>query len=244
MLFIVIGLSASQVPITFLETVQGYRPAQAHVVTLVIALSQFAFLPATAWILDHKAVDARAVGAVGLLCIIAACLGGVTVNSAWNREQFFGLQMLQAIGQPLVVMPLLMIATNALSPEEGPFGSALVNAPRALAEAMGAGLLTLVMRFRGGLHRTRILETLGDNRVALEQSGVLPRVLFQPSPGGRGPHASAVSAVNALVTQQSMTLVTIDTYVVMAGLALILLVLQITVPERTYPPRIALAGQG
>ena len=243
-LFIIIGLSASQVPITFLQEVQGYRPEQAHVVTLVIALSQFALLPATAWLLDHEWADSRAVGAAGLLCIIAACLGGVTLNASWNRDQFFALQALQAIGQPLVVMPLLMTATNVLKPEEGPFGSALVNAPRALAEAAGAGLLTLIARYGGALHRTRILETLGDNRVALEQSGRLPGVLFQSNPALRGPHADAVSALDALVRQQSTTLVTIDTYVVMAGLALLLLVLQITVPERTYPPRIALAGQG
>ena len=243
-LFIVIGLSASQVPVTFLEQVQGYRPEQAQVVTLVIALSQFVLLPLTARLLDFERVDARMVGAAGLLCITAACVGGVTLNSGWNREQFFVLQALQAVGQPLVVMPLLMIATNSLTPEEGPFGAALVNAPRALAEALGAGLLTIVERFRGALHRTRILETLGDNRVALEQAGRLPGAVFQPGVGVRGPHADAVRALDALVRQQATTLVTIDTYVVMAGLALLLLVLQITVPERTYPPRIALAAQG
>ena len=243
-MFVVIGLAASQVPITFLEEVQGYRPEQAQSVTLVVALSQFVLLPATARLLDFEGVDARAVGAVGLLCILAACGLGVTLNSDWNWEQFVGLQALQAVGQAFVVMPLLMIATNTLKPEQGPFGSSLVNAPRALAEAAGAGLLTVITRVRGGLHRTRILETLGDNRVALEQAGRAPSVLFQPGPGLRGPHADAVSALNALVGQQTTVLTTIDTYVVLGGLALVLLVLQITLPQRTYPPRIALAGQG
>lgn len=242
-IFLVIGLSASTVPTTFLQQVAGYRPAQAQWVTTVISLSQFLLLPATAWLLDHRAVDSRAVGAAGVLCIIAACALGLRLNATWNRDQFIPLQLLQAVGQCLVVMPLLMTATNTLKPEEGPFGSALVNAPRAVAEAAGAGLLTLITRFRGGLHRTRILDTLGENRVALEQTGRLPSVLFQPQPGVRGPHAETVQALESLVSQQSTVLVTIDTYVVLGGLAVFLLALQIFLPTRTLPPRLALAVQ-
>ncbi len=46
------------------------------------------------------------------------------------------------MGQPLVVMSLLLLATNAVKgPQEAPFVSALVNTPRALAEATGVWLI-------------------------------------------------------------------------------------------------------
>ncbi len=243
-IFIVLGLSASQVPVTFLQTVQGYRPEQAHWVTLEIAAAQIVLLPAVAWLLDQPWVDARVVGASGLLLIAAGCLGGLLVDGTWTRDQFVPLQALQAVGQPLVVMPLLLIATNALTPEEGPFGSALVNAPRALAEAGGAGLIVLVGRFRGALHRDRLLDQIGQTRIFLAHAHGLPASLLHPATGGRGPGAAALQALGAAVQRETAVLTAVDTYIVMAALAGVLFLMQVFIPERTYPPRIALAGQG
>ena len=230
-LFIVISVSASAVPVDFLREVQGYRPLQSQTATAEVALAQLALLPATAWLLDHPWADARAVSAVGLLCIGAACLGGALVSSEWQWPQFIPIQALQAIGQPLVIMPLLMIATNVLKPEEGPPGAALVNAPRALAEAMGAGLISVVDRLRGALHRDRVLDSLGQNATLLTRLHRLP-------PAGR----AATGALNQAVQQQIETLNTLDIYVLLAGLTLVLLVLALVLPERTLPPRLALAG--
>ena len=230
-LFIILSISASAVPVNFLRLVQGYRPLQSQAVTAEVALAQLLLLPATAWLLDHAWADARVVSAIGLACIIAACLGGVLVSSDWRWPQFAPLQALQAIGQPLVIMPLLMTATNVLKPQDGPPGAALVNAPRALAEAIGAGLISLVDRLRGALHRDRILDSLGQGASFLTRLHRLP-------PAGR----AATGALNAAVQQQVSTLDTIDIYVLLAGLAAVLLVLAIVLPERTLPPRLALAG--
>ena len=241
--FIVLGLSASQVPVTFLQEVQGYRPLQAQVVSAEIAGLELLVLPATAWLLDQAWADARAVSAVGFLCILLACLGGVLVDSSWVSVQFAPIQALQALGQPLVLMPLLMMATNALKPDQGPRGAALVNAPRALSEASGGALLTLLARWRGALHQDRILDALGQNRIALAQAGRLPAAVLRPMPGGSGsgPGAPALRALRAAVQAQTTTLVTIDTYVLFAAVAMALLVLVALLPQRTLPPRLALA---
>ena len=239
--FIVLGLSASQVPVTFLQEVHGYRPLQAQGVSAEIAGIELLVLPATAWLLDHAWADARVVSGVGFLCILLACLGGVLVDSSWIAVQFAPIQALQAVGQPLVIMPLLMMATNVLKPEEGPRGAALVNGPRALSEAAGVALLTLLARFRGALHQDRILDTLGQNRIALAQAERLPAVVLRPMPGGAGPGGPALRALGAAVRAQATTLTTIDTYVMFAAVAAALLVLVAVLPQRTLPPRLALA---
>ncbi len=243
-LFIMIGLAASQVPLSFLEQVRGFRPLQAQAVTVEIALMQLALLPATAWLLDHRWADARAVSAAGLICIIAACCWGLLINSAWDATQFVGIQALQAVGQPLVVMPLLMIATNSLTPQQGPLGAALVNAPRALSEAIGAGLLTLITRWRGAFHRERILDGLGQNRISLVQLGRLPSSALHLEPGGHGPGGTALRALNGAVQVEVTTLTTLDIYAGFAGLTLLLLVLAVLIPTRTLPPRLELADKG
>ncbi|MGI4732967.1 MAG: MFS transporter [Janthinobacterium lividum] len=234
---LVITLGASQIPLTFLEQVRGYRPLQAHLLTLEVAVPQILLLPATAWLLDHERVDARWVNAAGYLLILAGCFLDAHVTSEWGLAQFAPAQALFAVGFAWVVMPLLMIATNSIKPDEGPYGSALVNTPRAVAEAIGVWALALITHWRGGTHRVRITELLGENRLLLGQLGVLPP--DPQSPAARVP----LSALEAEIERQVTVLTTIDCYVVVAALALGLLILLALLPTRTYPPRIALAGQ-
>ena len=236
LLFLVLSLTASQVPLAFLMQVQGYKPLQAHLVTLAVAVPQVILLPLTAWILDHRRVDARWINALGYALILIACYGAAHVTPTWNRDQFFVWQLVQSVGFAFVVMPLLLIATNAIKPDEGPYGSALVNTPRAVAEGVGVWAIELITRLRGGLHRERILDLIGQNRLQLEQLGLLPTGASRvPDP--------ALTAANAEVMRQTAVLTTIDSYAILGSVAVVLMIALAFLPTRTYPPRIELAGQ-
>ena len=221
-LFLVVALSGSQVPLTFLEQVRGYRPLQAQLLTLEVAMTQLVFLPLAAVLLNYKHVDSRWVGFAGLLAILAACIGAAHLDSGWSRDQFLVWQLLQSFGSAFVIMPLLMMATNSITdPKQGPFASGMVNAPRAVAEAVGLWVIQLVTRWRGGLHRDRIVDLIGQQRATLV-------------PG-------QTEALGEVVNAQVTTLVTSDLYLVMAALVVALIVLLATLPVRTYPPRIVMA---
>ena len=243
--FLLISLSASTVPLRILEEVQGYRPEQSHLITLEVALAQLVFLPATAFLLDFRAVDGRVVSFVGLALVLMACLGSAFVDITWNRDQFYVWQAFQAVGQPMVVLPLLLMSTNSVhGPEEAPFASALVNTPRAVAEAVGVWLLQLIQRWRGGLHSDRIVDDIGQNRFALAQhfagvGGGLNPLQAGATPKGGG----AIGALSAAVQQQVVLLSAADTYLALAGITVFLMVVLLVLPTRTLPPRIQLAGQ-
>ena len=189
--FLIIGQSGSTVPLRYLQEVQGYRPLQSNLITLEISALQIVMLPAMALLLDFKRVDSRVVSLVGLGLILTSCIGSSFLTVYWNRDQFYLWQLLQAIGQPMVIMPLLMMATNTVaSPAEGPFASALVNTPRAVAEATGAWFLELIGRWRGALHSDRIIDQAGQDRWRVIQSnGVLPQYPPPLMPDGRPPRA-------------------------------------------------------
>jgi DHA2 family multidrug resistance protein len=233
-LFLVLALTASTVPVSFLEQVQGYKPLQAHTVTLIVALPQFVLLPLTAWILDHRHIDARWVNTTGYVLVIVACLGCAQLTSSWNRDQFYLWQIVQSVGFAFIVMPILMIATNAIEVDEAPYGSALVNTPRAVAEGIGVWAIELIARWRGGLHRDRIVDLVGQNRLTLEQLHLLPTTATE------GPD-TVYATINGEITRQVATLTTIDTYVLLGSIAIVLMIALWTIPHRTYPPRIALA---
>ncbi len=223
-IFIILSQSSSTVPLQFLGEVQGYRPIQLMIVTGGIAISQLILLPALAVLLDYPKIDARAVSLVGLMLIIVSCVGASFVTTDWDPGEFLLWAALQAIGQPMVVMPLLMLATNAVrGAEEGPFASAVVNTPRAVAEVVGVWLLTLIRHWRGSLHYNRLADQLGQMRW---QHAVPP-----------GSASSLAQAVQA----QAMVLTLSDTYLVMAALGVVLAVVLLVLPVRSLPPRLELA---
>jgi len=241
--FLIVGQSGSTVPLGYLQEVQGYRPLQSNLITLEIAVSQLVMLPAMALLLDYKRVDSRVVSLVGLGLILTSCIGSSFLTVYWNRDQFYLWQLLQAIGQPMVIMPLLLMATNTVtSPAEGPFTSALVNAPRALAEAAGAWFLELIGRWRGALHSDRIVDEVGQDRWRVIQSyGVLPQYPPPLLPDGRPRAPGSLEAFSHAVEQQVTILTTSDTFLILGALTVFLMVVVMTLPVRTMPPRIQFA---
>ncbi len=185
-------------------------------------------LPAMAVLLNYKSVDSRVVSFIGLVFILAACIGSAFVTVYWNRDQFFIWEACQAIGQPMVIMPLLMMATNTVtSPAEGPFASSLVNTSRAVAEAVAAWLFALIDRWRGALHSDRIVDQIGQERwQAIQGNSSLPRA------------QTSFDALAHAVDQQVTILSTSDTFVILACLTLFVIVVLLILPVRTMPPRI------
>ena len=218
--FLVVGGSDSTIPARFLSRVQGFRPEQFAGLTGLVAAAQIVMLPAIAWVLDHEWIDARLGNLLGLLLIVCAYAGASFATANWYPGQFLFWQALQAAGQPMIVMSLLMMATNTLTkPEEGPFASALVNVPRGIAEALAAWLLDLITRWRGGLHYSRIVDQLG-------QAGV-----YFPSARSAG----------SAVEQQVNVLTLSDAYILFAAITLGLIAVLLLLAQRTPPPRILLA---
>ena len=221
--FLIISVSASALPFSYLQEVLGFRPEQFQVLSLVIAGSQFIMLPLMAVLLNYEWADVRVVHGIGLVLIIASCFGASFLSSDWWAGQFLVWQALQAIGQPMVVMTLLVMSTNTITnPAEGPFASTLVNAPRALAEVVGVWLIQLITRERGAFHYSRIVDELGQR---------------QGLPYARG----APGAIDEVVRQQALILTLSDGYLILGGLALVLLLVMIGLTQRTLPPRIQLA---
>jgi MFS transporter, DHA2 family, multidrug resistance protein len=244
-IFLIVAQAGSTVPLQVLQQVQDYRPAQSGPLTLAIALPQLVLLPAVAFLLDFPAVDARAVSFVGLALILTSCIGMSYVDYTWNRDQFYLWQVFQTIGQPMVIMPLLMMATNVVKgayAKEAPFLSSLINTPRAIAEAIGVWLFALIGRWRGDLHSDRIIDQIGQDRFRVLQHGgaisALPLPPFaEASP--RAPHG--LQALSDAVRQQVEVMTAADTFLILAALTVFLMIVLLVLPVRSLPPRLELA---
>jgi MFS transporter, DHA2 family, multidrug resistance protein len=242
--FIIIGISSSTLPFTYLEQVQQFRPVQLYVLSLEIALLQLVFLPIVAWLLDFPWVDARVLNFLGYCCLFIACIGDSRLISSWDSTQFVIWQALQSAGDALVVMPLLMMATNSIQPQEGPFGSALFNMPRGIAEAVGPWLLQLVARWRGALHSDRLTDQMGLDRYRVIQAPTIdPQRVPALLPSGVPRSPDALSLLSGSLHAQTDVMVLSDAFLVVAGVVAFLMVAVCIIPVRTYPPRIMLAAK-
>jgi len=238
---LLINLAATSLPITYLTEVQGYRPLQAHLITLEVALTQLIFLPLMAVILNRERMDPRVISLIGMSLFLIGCIGDFFITSAWNRSQFYLWQMFFSLGLAMIVVPLLQLATNSIAPPEGAFASGLVNTPRALSEAVGMWLLDLIDRWRGGLHSSRLTDQIGRRRFDVIQSnGYLPKHPTPLLPDGATRFHGSLSWFSGTVRAEVTALTISDAYLVFAVITVTLMALLLTLPVRTYPPRVAL----
>jgi MFS transporter, DHA2 family, multidrug resistance protein len=241
-LFLIIIQSSTAVPLQILQQVQGYRPLQASAITLELALPQLILLPAVAYLLDLRPVDSRIVSFFGLALILAACVGASFVDDTWTRNQFYFWEAFQTVGQPFVIMPLLLMATNAVrSPTEAPFVAALINTPRAVAEAVGAWLLALIGRWRGALHSERLVDQIGQHRFSNITGNGVPIAI---PPNGVPKPPTDLHALGAAVAQQVTILTAADTFLILGALTVVMMIVLAFLPVRTLPPRLELAKLG
>lgn len=217
MLFVFIALAGSALPAAYLGHVQGYRPIQTMPLALTIALPQLLIAPLVAWVINRNSVDARYVIALGLGLIAIACLGNAQLTSGWVRDDFYLWQVLQMVGQPMVVVPLLMAATGVIAPQEGPFASAMVNSLRGLGATLAGVALENFTTWREHLHSNHLLDQAMNNRVALP--------------------AGASLNLAARVREQAFVLTYADAYLALLAVIGLALLVLLTVPARPYPPQ-------
>jgi DHA2 family multidrug resistance protein len=216
---LLVGVAA--IPGQFLAEIHEYRPLQTTPLSLLVALPLLLTLPLTAALLNLRQIDSRWVMAFGLCLMIATCVMGSYVDSEWIRDNFYLLQSLQIVAQPMVILAILMGVTTGLPPAEGPFASAMFNSIRAFSGTMAAGLIEGVGTRRERFHSNMLVDHLGNHALVTSQS--------IDAMHGLGELAQRVH-------EQALVLASADLYRVMACVAVALLLLVPVLPVRIYPP--------
>ena len=211
-LFVLLALI--KIPSAYLAQIQGYRPLQTAPMMLLVALPQLIALPLVVALCNLRRVDCRWVLAVGLALLALACGLGSQVTSVWSRENFYVLQAIQIIAQPMAVIPLLMLATGSLHPAEGPFASAWFNTVKGFSAMAAGSVLQVVTLNREHFHSTMLVDRAGNSPLVSGDADLAHRI-----------------------HQQAMVLTSSDLYLCMAVLAVLLIVLIPFGPTRIYPPR-------
>jgi DHA2 family multidrug resistance protein len=212
---LVVLLAVVIIPSSYLAQVQGYRPVQTAPITLLAALPQLIALPLVAALCNLRWVDCRWVLGIGLSMLVLSCIGGSQLTSVWIRDEFYALQLLQIFGQPMSVLPLLMLSTGSINPMDGPFASSWFNTVKGLAAVIATGVLETLTTHRLHFHSSMLVDRLGNSPLVDSDTPGLAHRLHE----------------------QAVVLAAADLYLCMAGVALALILLIFWLPTRIYPPR-------
>ena len=227
---VILLTGVAAIPSQFLAHIHDYRPLQATRLFLLVAIPLLISLPLTAALLNIRQVDHRWVMAVGLSLMIATCLMGSYMDSEWVRENFYWLQSLQILAQPMVIIGILMGVTTGLPPTEGPFASAMFNTVKTFSAAVATAILQGVGTAREHFHSSMLVDRLGN-------TPLVERLGNNPFAGGRNIGAEhGLGELAQRIHEQAVVLTSADLYLVMAGIAVALLLVIPFLPVRIYPP--------
>lgn len=202
---LLLGMGAAvALPMNLLSAFQGFRIEQMTELGLIVGVPQLILGSLVAILLYQRWVDARYLFAGGLFLMGMGCLVNSQLNSEWMVSQFFFGQILQTLGQPLAIVPLLFLGTSVVQPAEGPFVAGIINTMRAFGTLFSGAMVGELMHSRQTFH----------SEILRGQSSYW---LSQPDTG------SGIAELGQIVNQQALVLAGADLYEIYGVLMLLLI---------------------
>ncbi|WGK62816.1 DHA2 family efflux MFS transporter permease subunit [Halopseudomonas sp. SMJS2] len=187
----------------YLAQIQDYNALQIGQVIMWMGLPQLLLIPLVPVMMRY--IDPRLICALGLALFgIGSFLSG-SLNLDFAGDQFIAIQIIRACGQPMVLVPLSIIATAMLPPSQAGSASSLYNILRNLGGAIGIAALATILDSRAA-HYFEILRShvsLG-NPAAAERLALLGEQL--------GSSEAALRMVDAQVREQAQIMAYNDAF--------------------------------
>jgi MFS transporter, DHA2 family, multidrug resistance protein len=107
-------------------------------------------------------IDVRLMVAVGVALFSISAFMNSKLTYQTGYDQLIWSQLVRAMGQPLIMVPLTSIATAGLPPKEAGSASGLFNMMRNLGGSMGIAALATLLTNREQFHSNRLGESVSS----------------------------------------------------------------------------------
>lgn len=143
---------------TYLAQMQKYSPLQIGEVLVWMGLPQLVIIPLVPKLMNK--IDSRILLTVGLMLFAFSAFlsSGMTHDTA--GPEFIISNLVRALGQPLIMVPLSTLTTASIKPEQAASASSLFNMMRNLGGSVGVALISTFLTRREQLHSSRIGEAI------------------------------------------------------------------------------------
>ncbi|MCW5736796.1 MAG: multidrug efflux MFS transporter [Enhydrobacter sp.] len=208
----------------YLARVQGYNSEQIGLVLAWTGLPQLLVIPLVPRLM--RRFDGRYLVAIGFGLFAVSNFMNVTITTDSAGDQFLLPNIVRALGQALVMTPLIALASAGIEAENAGSASALLNVMRNLGGAIGIAVLQTFLAKREHFHWTMIGESVSifdeATRARLDQLTLhfMARGIGDPAVAWQ----KAVVAIGNRVHQQAYTMAFSDAFYLLGATLVIALV--------------------
>jgi DHA2 family multidrug resistance protein len=218
-LFRFVILSTAYLIPQFLTVIQNYRGLETGGVLLWIALPQFLLAPLTALLL--RRVDARLLVLLGLGLIGIACVMASGLTRDWVTGDFLPSQIIQAVGQSISLIAILLIGVRSITPAEALNLGATIQIARLLGGELGLGFIQTFVRRAEQLHSNLLgLHVVAGGPLTTERLQTSAAALLPQSHSLAEAQAKAAGLLARSIAAQANILAYGDSFMVMAWVCL------------------------
>jgi len=141
----------------YLAQIQQYNALQIGEVLIWAGIPQLFIIPFLPKIMQR--IDVRFMVGVGVSLFALSAFMNAGMSHETGLDQLKWSQLVRAMGQPLIMVPLTTIATAGLNPKEAGSASGLFNMMRNMGGSLGIAALATLLTNREQFHSNR----LGDS---------------------------------------------------------------------------------
>ena len=136
-----------------------------------------------------------------------------------------------------------MSATSVVLPPEGPFASAMFNTVRGFSSIAAGVLVENFLTHREKFHSHTLVDGSGNRPWLMTATGNDTASSLMPLlPDGSVSSVENLSHFSMLVRHQAVVLSIADSYLLLTGFALLLILLTAWLPKRVWPPQTLLTS--
>ncbi|RYZ97202.1 MAG: DHA2 family efflux MFS transporter permease subunit [Proteobacteria bacterium] len=203
----------------YLSTIARYNSIYIGKTMMWAGLPQLVILPFVPKLLAR--FDARFVAFVGINVFAASCIMNSALTDLVGLDQLQWSQMVRAVGQPLLMVPLSTITMGLVAREQSGSASGLFNMLRNLGGSVGIAMLSTLLTVREQFHSAKLGEGISiysratRDRLNMLQAGFVSHG-FDPATAMK----KAIAALDATVRRQAYVMAFNDCFLAV-GVALV-----------------------
>jgi DHA2 family multidrug resistance protein len=218
----------------YLSQTQGYNAEQIGEVLAWYGAPQILLIPLVPKLM--KLVGARALIVLGFALFAASNFMNTGLSLDYAGPQLFWPNIVRALGQPLVMVPLSAIATAGIEAENAGSASGLFNMTRNLGGAIGIALLQTLLTKREQFHSNVLMNSVSLFGEATRQRIAELTQYFQTHGISDAAYArhEAIVAIGRTVRRQATVMGYGDAFMVV-GVALVIALLLTILLKKSGP---------
>lgn len=189
----------------YLATIQGYNSIDIGRTMMWAGIPQLAILPFVPRIMAK--VDGRWLAFIGINIFGISCFMNSHMTANVGYDQLMWSQIVRAMGQPLLMIPLSSITTGLVAPADVGSASGLFNMLRNLGGSVGIALLGTMMSLREKFHSARLVEGVSVYHTqTLQRIKTYENMFMHKGFDAVTAHKKAIAALDMIVRKQAQLL--------------------------------------